>query len=74
MPLTTQNRKSAYEVELQKVPFLNQESVANVQGMASIPTVRLERKLGQLSAEKLAKVKQAIAFAMDLAITESKAN
>src|ERR687891_2932527 len=48
VPLTTQNRQSAYEVVLPKLSFLNQDSVANVQGLASLPTVRLERRLGKL--------------------------
>ena len=39
VPLTTQNRMSRYEVLLPKLPFLDRESVANVQGMGSIPTV-----------------------------------
>ena len=73
VPITTQNRNSSYEVDLQRPPFLNENSFANVQGMGSVPTVRLERKLGQLSAEKLAKVKKAIAFAMELTTTESNA-
>ena len=47
VPLTTQNRQSPYEVLLPKLPFLNQISVANVQGIGSLPSVRLERKLGQ---------------------------
>jgi mRNA interferase MazF len=37
-PLTTQNRQSRYEVPLPRLPFLHQETVANVQGLASIPT------------------------------------
>jgi mRNA interferase MazF len=46
VPLTTQNRNSPYEVALPKLGFLNAGSVANVQGIASIPAIRLERKLG----------------------------
>ena len=48
VPLTTQNRLSSYEVALLKLRFLDRDSVANVQGIGSIPTVRLERKLGRL--------------------------
>jgi mRNA interferase MazF len=46
VPLTTQNRQSKYEVELPKLPFLREMSVANVQGIASLVVTRLERKLG----------------------------
>jgi mRNA interferase MazF len=48
VPVTTQNRGSLYEVELPALPFLKQGSVANVQGLGSIPSVKLERKLGEL--------------------------
>jgi mRNA interferase MazF len=48
VPLTTQNRESRYEVAIPKLGFLNAPSVANVQGIASIPSVRLERRLGML--------------------------
>ena len=47
VPLTTQRRNSPYEVPLLRLPFLDRESVANVQGLGSLPTVRLERKIGR---------------------------
>jgi mRNA interferase MazF len=46
--------------------FLDRESVANVQGLASLPLVRLERRLGKLPEESLSKIKNAITFALDL--------
>jgi mRNA interferase MazF len=66
VPLTTQRRDSPYEVPLPRLPFLNRESVANVQGLASLPTVRLERKIGRLSSEIVDRIKDALAFALDL--------
>lgn len=45
---------------------LDRESVANVQGLGSLPTVRLERKIGRLSAEIMQRLKDALAFALDL--------
>jgi len=66
VPLTTQNRNSQYEVVLPKVRFLDHESVANVQGIGSLPNIRLERKIGKLPNEVLAKIKKAILFAMDI--------
>jgi mRNA interferase MazF len=65
VPLTTQNRLSPYEVPLPRFPFLDRDSVANVQGLGSIPVVRLERKIGRLSSEVVAKLKSALAFALD---------
>jgi mRNA interferase MazF len=67
VPLTTQKRQSPYEVAIPKVAFLNQDSVANVQGLGSLPRVRLERRLGKLQNEVMAQIKHALAFAMDLA-------
>ena len=66
VPLTTQNRQSPYEVVLPKLPFLNQDSVANVQGLGSLPKVRLERRLGKLSDGTMSSIKRAIAFALNL--------
>jgi mRNA interferase MazF len=64
--MTTQNRGSRYEVDLGKLPFLREASFVNVQGIASIPTVRLERKLGQMPPELLEKIKTALRYALDL--------
>ena len=66
VPLTTQNCGSRYEVELGRLRFLKEMSVANVQGLGSIPAIRLQRRLGLLSTELLNKIKQAIRFALDL--------
>ena len=67
VPLTSQNRASRYEVELPRFPFLRSESVANVQGIGSLPVTRLERKLGELPDDVLRKVRDAIKFAFDIA-------
>ena len=40
VPLTTQNRGSAYEVELGRLPCLHESSVANVQGIGALPFIR----------------------------------
>jgi mRNA interferase MazF len=37
VPLTTQNRQSPYEVVLPRLSFLAPDSVANVQGLGSLP-------------------------------------
>ena len=66
VPLTTQNRQSAYEVALPKLRFLNFDSVANVQGIGSLPKVPLERRLGKLPEKAMNDIKGAIAFALDL--------
>ena len=66
VPLTTQYRRSPYEVALPKLRFLNQDSYANVQGLGSIPKVRLERQLGKLPNNIMITIKKAILFALDL--------
>lgn len=66
VPLTTQRRDSAYEVPLPWLPFLDRESVANVQGLGSLPTARLERKIGRLPREIMERLKDAVAFVLDL--------
>ena len=66
VPLTTQSRQSRYEVVLPKQRFLDGDSVANVQGIGSLPKVRLERKLGKLPDDVMIEIKRAISFALDL--------
>lgn len=66
IPLTTQYKNSPYEIILPNLRFLDQESVVNVQGLGSLPKVRLERKLGKLPKEAMTKIKQAILFALDM--------
>jgi mRNA interferase MazF len=66
VPLTTQNRQSPYEVALPKLAFLDRVSVVNVQGLGSLPRVRLERRLGKLPDHLMTQGKRALAFALDL--------
>ena len=66
VPLTTQNRRSRYEVPLPRLTFLDRESVANIQGLGSISIARLERKLGTLSPEVKKMLKHALVFALEL--------
>ena len=66
VPLTTQNRQSRYEVAIPRLPFLERDSFANVQGISSLPITRLERRLGRLPEASLSAVKDAIRFVLDL--------
>ena len=67
VPVTTQNRRSNYEVELPQLTFLQAGSVANVQGIASLPESRFVRKLGNLRTNALASIEQALLFALNMA-------
>ncbi len=66
VPLTTQDRQSNYEVSVPKLRFLDHECVANVQGLGSLPRVRLERRLGVLPEATMAEIKRTLVFALDL--------
>ena len=66
IPITRQNRGSELEVALGHLPFLDPESMANVQGIGSLPSVRFEKRLGALGAVDLKTVKTALAKACAL--------
>lgn len=66
VPLTTQNRGSAYEVPLPKIRFLRELSFANVQGLQAIQHHELRGPVGRLSAVSMSAIKTALRFAMDL--------
>ena len=66
VPFTTQNRGSPYEVKIGRMPFLHDDSVANVQGIGSIAVARLERRLGILPADIWDAVRAALRFALQL--------
>lgn len=66
VPLTTQNRLSRYEVAIPKLHFLDRDSIANAQGVGSIPSMRLERRLGRLPSDAMQRVKDALMFILDL--------
>ena len=44
---------ASYEIELGNLRFLKELSVVNIQGIGSIPAIRLQRKLGSLSTDTL---------------------
>jgi len=53
-------------VALPNLRFLDRDSVANVQGIGSMPVVRLERRLGRLPEGALAEIRKAILFSLDM--------
>jgi len=66
VPRTTERSGSPHEVPLPRLLFLARESVANVQGSGSLPTVRLERRIGRLPVGTMERLEDARAFALDL--------
>jgi mRNA interferase MazF len=49
VPITRQNRGTEFEVPLGHLRFLDSDSVANVQGIGSLPSIRFEKCLGVVS-------------------------
>jgi mRNA interferase MazF len=66
VPLTTQRKESPYEVPLRRLAFLYRESVAKRSRIGISTNVRLERRIGTVSAEIMERLKVALAFALDL--------
>ena len=66
VPLTRQSRSRDYEGALPPQPFLKGDSTATAQGVASIPTVQLEAKLGRLPESVLAEITQALAYTLNI--------
>ncbi len=66
IPITRENRGSSLEVPLGHLPFLDPASVANVQGIGSLPSVRFEKRLGVVPAADLQAIKTALAKACGL--------
>jgi mRNA interferase MazF len=66
IPITRQNRGSELEVPLGHLSFLDPESVANVQAIGSLLSVRFEKRLGVLPVADLQAVKAALAKACAL--------
>jgi mRNA interferase MazF len=66
IPITRQNRGRELEVPLGHLPFLDKESVANVQASGSLPSVRFEKCLGIPPAADLVAVKKALMKACTL--------
>ena len=66
IPVTKQNRGSDLEVPLGHLSGLDKEAGANVQAIGSLPSVRLEKRLGVLPAADLETVKKALVKACAL--------
>ena len=60
IPITRQNRGSELEIPLGHLPFLDRESVANVQAIGSLPSVRFEKRIGVVPEVDLKLVKAAL--------------
>jgi mRNA interferase MazF len=68
-PLSTTIRSYAVEVKVGSREGLNRPSVINCDWLVTLPLLRLERRLGALSAEKLHQLDDALRFALGLDAT-----
>ena len=68
VPLTTEIRGGNYEVAIPRVRWMPgaDEGVANVQGITSVEHRRLERRAGRFEATVVAKIRDAIAWMIEL--------
>jgi mRNA interferase MazF len=60
-----------HEKTLPKAAFPKRGSVANVQGIGSLPTVRLPRRIGTHPTEAMSEIMNAIAWALELDFSDT---
>jgi mRNA-degrading endonuclease toxin of MazEF toxin-antitoxin module len=60
--ITSQYRRSRYEISLGKPYFLREESWVNVQSVTQIDPRELGKKIGTLSSEQMRQIREALAY------------
>jgi len=60
VPMTTEIRGGECEVRFPKPPWLRQESVVNVLGVAGVDNARIERRITTFPADRMAAVEAAL--------------
>lgn len=66
VPMTTEIRGGECEVAFPKPPWLKQESVVNVLGIAGVDNARIQRSLGLFPAARMAELDRTISRMLDL--------
>ena len=56
VPMTTDIRGGECEIRFAKPPWLKEESVINVLGIAGVDNSRIERRIAAFSADKMAEI------------------
>ncbi len=74
VPLTTQVRGGNYEVTIPRVRWLpgDDSGVGNVQGITSVEFHRFTQRAGRFEADVVAKVRDAIAWMLEIETTREK--
>jgi mRNA interferase MazF len=65
-PITTSTRNSGYEIGIGKPKFLRENSFVNIQGLQAIQHHELKMMIGRLSEDKMADVKDALLWMLDI--------
>lgn len=60
VPMTTEIRGGECEVPFAKPPWLRQESVINVLGIAGVDSARIERRLAAFSVDKMVEIESVL--------------
>ena|ERR1041384_490819 len=56
VPMTTEIRKGECEISFQKPPWLKQQSVVNLLGIAGVDNAKIERRLAAFPKDKMEKI------------------
>jgi len=66
VPLTSQFRGSRHEVQMPRVPWLNLQSFATVQGIGSIEHHELTNRRGKFELTVVKQIRESIRWALEL--------
>lgn len=60
VPMTTEIRGGECEIQFSKPPWLRQESVVNVLGIAGVDNAKIERRLAAFPADKMSEIESVL--------------
>jgi mRNA interferase MazF len=66
VPLTTEIRGGECEIRFPKPPWLRQESVVNVMGIAGVDNARIERRIAAFPAERMLEIETVLKHLLGL--------
>ncbi len=66
VPMTTEIRGGECEIRFPKPPWLRQESVVNVLGIAGVDHAKIERRIAAFPAEKMAEIESVLKHVLGL--------
>ena len=60
VPMTTEIRGGECEISFPKPPWLRQESVVNVLGIAGVDNAKIERRIAAFPADKISEIESVL--------------